>query len=525
VYMVSVVFFVRLRFLRWNKWTSLRFGYGTIVFVCTNDPHCRKTALILLTNELTMSGTSNLTTCPAASSMNATTASFIAGDGAAVFSNTAPIVRSHDTPRFGHVRNITLVMSGSQEEAKSYLVGLLCASFVIFGFFLAWLVLVLIFKCLGKRVGFLSGSSVRLPPSPVVPATVPVLPGGGENDKNGHDASIGSGNSGDANDDQQDANDGQQVPGDDQAVVDIDEKADDVCEQAQDGMPQKISEHELTDSKPGDTELELQKWQKQVKSTERLLRNIRIAVILSGLVIVAMAILMVAYGVKGLNSSVSDGKDGLVQGENLAYSGVELINTYMSHQNATIASAQEVVAGSNETICPQAKEVICSNPDVDCSVFEGYPSFLAAVDQLYAQLTDTKADLNEAAALMNDASEYIDNFTWAFWVATAIVLLYAICTLLILNGIILAWQKKLHGTCWQRTTSRIRGWFIIPLFIFLLILGWIFAMVFVIGSAASGDFCYDSPDANVVGMSSETMLAVPFLHVSHTSPQREQGQV
>jgi hypothetical protein len=34
--------------------------------------------------------------------------------------------------------------------------------------------------------------------------------------------------------------------------------------------------------------------------------------------------------------------------------------------------------------------------------------------------------------------------------------------------------------------------------VILLILGWIFSMVFVIGSAATGDFCYGSPDENVV---------------------------
>jgi hypothetical protein len=454
-----------------------------------------------------MSNTSNLTTCPAASSINVTTTKYIVSEGAAVFSNTAPIVRGHDTPRFGHERNITVAILGSSQEAsKSYLVGLLSASIVIFCIFLAWLVVVLLFKCLGyNRVGFLS-ANVRLPIRPVVPPTKPVLHGGSEAEASDHEAINVSGNSGDAEDaqlldehkksspDERVAKDKDLVNGDD------DEKASDIPEQAQDELPQKISD-ELTDSQLIDMELELQEWERKVKATERFVNMLRIAVILSGLVIVAMAILMVAYGVKGLHSSVKDGKSGLDQGENLAYAGVGLINTYMYHQNATLAAAQDVAAGSNETICPQAKEIICSNSDVDCSVFDSYP-FLSNVDQLYSTLTGTKDDLNEAAALMNDVNESIDKFAWAFWVAAAMVLLYAICTLFILNGVVLAWQKKLHGTCWQRTTSRIRGFVVVPVFVVLLILGWIFSMVFVIGSAASGDFCYDSPDVNVVGMSS-----------------------
>jgi hypothetical protein len=474
-----------------------------------------------------MSNTSNLSTCPAASSISVATTSFIVGEGAAVFSNTASIVRGHDTPRFGHVRNITLAMSGSQADAKSYLVGLLSASFVIFFFFVVWMVVVILLKCLGyKIVGCLSGT-VRLPTRPVVPAAEPVLHGENEAETSDHEATNESGNSGDADDPQKDElKHFSPDDGDSHHMVNSDEKATDIPEQVQ---AEKESEGELANSQSIDMELELEEWERHVKATERFLRTIRLTVILSGLCIVAMAILMVVYGVKGLNSSVSDGKSGLVQGENLVYSGVGLIDSYLSHQNATLVAAQEVVAGSNETICPQAQEIICSNADVDCSALDSFPPFLTTVSEVYSQLTDTKDDLNEAAALMNDVNEYIDKFTWAFWVAAAMVLLYAVCTLLMLNGVVLAWQKKLHGTCWQRTTSRFRGWFVVPLFVVLLILGWIFSMVFVIGSAASGDFCYDSPDENVVGTSCpRNPTRQLFLHRSpffHSSAQQIQGQV
>jgi hypothetical protein len=119
------------------------------------------------------------------------------------------------------------------------------------------------------------------------------------------------------------------------------------------------------------------------------------------------------------------------------------------------------------------------------------------MDQVLAQLVQVRSDLVEASNIMNSVNQEVAKFNWAFWVAAGAVILMAVCTILILNGVIMAWQNKLRGTCWQRTTSCFRGWFIVPLFVFLLIVGWVFSMVFVMGYTATSDFCYNSPDENV----------------------------
>jgi hypothetical protein len=375
-------------------------------------------------------------------------------------------------------------MTGSQEEARNYLVGLLSASIVIFTVFATWLMVILVLKCIGyNRVGFLSGSAVRLP-SPPAAATSPT------------DDELGEGDQWKRGDHEKDDDD----EGDKKDVqTEVECNPHDVGSGNLDGGEnENIVDRSREANLVNKTSEALEAWEKQVRSIELRLQRIRIAVILCGLAIVALAIVMVVYGVRGLQSSFSDGMFGLVQGENLANSGVSIINSFIYSQNSTLTAAQQVIGVSNQTICPEAKQRICSISVSACSVLENYPSFLAGLDQLYFQLEGTKSDLVETAILLNNANEYISTFEWAFWVAAGCVLLYAICVIFILNGIILTWRKKLHGTPWQRTTSRFRGWFIIPVFVILLILGWIFSMVFVIGSAATGDFCYNSPDNNVV---------------------------
>lgn len=69
-------------------------------------------------------------------------------------------------PRFGHSNDFSAVFSQSQDEQSDYLQGLVFAGAFILAIFLAWCVVLLILKCLGKdRVGFLSGDAFTTPGS------------------------------------------------------------------------------------------------------------------------------------------------------------------------------------------------------------------------------------------------------------------------------------------------------------------------------------------------------------------------
>lgn len=71
-----------------------------------------------------------------------------------------------DIPRFGATSDFSAVF-GTSEEANGYVVGLLFWGCFMGSIFVAWTILLAVFKCLGaRRVGFLSGSAFVRPSDP-----------------------------------------------------------------------------------------------------------------------------------------------------------------------------------------------------------------------------------------------------------------------------------------------------------------------------------------------------------------------
>jgi hypothetical protein len=67
----------------------------------------------------------------------------------------------HALPRFGNTNDFALLF-GTQEQRSEYIYGLLFAGIFIYAWFIAWLIVLLVFKCLGQmRVGLLSGSPMK----------------------------------------------------------------------------------------------------------------------------------------------------------------------------------------------------------------------------------------------------------------------------------------------------------------------------------------------------------------------------
>ena len=79
-------------------------------------------------------------------------------------------------------------------------------------------------------------------------------------------------------------------------------------------------------------------------------------------------------------------------------------------------------------------------------------------------------------------------FNWTFWCSLGFSLATAVASLFFVYRAIRPPTK--------RTRFSFRNVFVLPCFVLLVFLSWIFAMVFVIGSIGLADMCYDSPDDN-----------------------------
>jgi len=88
-----------------------------------------------------------------------------------------------------------------------------------------------------------------------------------------------------------------------------------------------------------------------------------------------------------------------------------------------------------------------------------------------------------------------DDYNWAFFVASSFAGLLLILCIFISYGIIEAWCGcSKNRKCLSKVFAILRNWLMLPIFIFLVIISWLFSMVFIIGSTASADMCVDSPD-------------------------------
>ena len=160
--------------------------------------------------------------------------------------------------------------------------------------------------------------------------------------------------------------------------------------------------------------------------------------------------------------------------------------------------------------CPEIRESLCINitsAEPVCD-FSGIPYgeevaslinfFDGTIDLVFGKLDDVRSDLLQLQEVMDDLSNNSKQFNWAFYVASGFSIALCVLTILIMVGVLLAWRRQL--------TPRyicVRSYLVVPLFIFLVILGWIFSMIFVVASLATSDLCVDSPDDKIVGMLQE----------------------
>lgn len=107
----------------------------------------------------------------------------------------------------------------------------------------------------------------------------------------------------------------------------------------------------------------------------------------------------------------------------------------------------------------------------------------------YQDLISARQDLEELENLLVTMDDTAIKFNWALYCSVVGSMIMAGLCLLILFGVICPTWRLLD--C-------LRHWFIVPAFSMLVIFAFLFALVFVLGSMAVADLCYDSPDTQIL---------------------------
>jgi len=90
---------------------------------------------------------------------------------APTYKETPSVIRSKHTPRFGNTDDIGSLISGTRMEKRSYITGVVAISIIILLIFAIWSIVLIVLKCLGKKVGCAAGIPPKLPKKDIVDAS------------------------------------------------------------------------------------------------------------------------------------------------------------------------------------------------------------------------------------------------------------------------------------------------------------------------------------------------------------------
>jgi hypothetical protein len=270
------------------------------------------------------------------------------------------------------------------------------------------------------------------------------------------------------------------------------------------------------------------------------IRRVRVGVGFCAIGIVISSVLFTVMAMDGLSQSVTSAKDGLKQISKVATDTITILNIFQERQQLAQESTQKFILQVNGTysvfvgglctnifllfdahilllffleICPAVAPSLCTNvtsEDRVCDfsevpVYEElvtlFKFFDGTLDLIFGELEALESDLYELLELLDTADKYYPkHFAWAFWVAAGASLgLGALCLFLLLAIVRLSTQPP-KDEALPPVVKFVRSWMVVPLFLLLTCIGWLFSMVFIVASTGTADFCFNSPDGPVLNI-------------------------
>lgn len=504
-------------------------------------------------------------TCPA---WNAT----IETGAATPFENTWFIQQAHTHAiRFGYPSNLTQIIQESSSSSsssttssslKQYAYGATMSSLVLCVFFVLWMLLLLVLRCLGyRRVGFCAGTSMRRPPRPMVEeeeeeegaiveskemkddqledeeeivAVSPDITVLSLNDawKNPQQetsaaAAITTTNATRQNEgvteesnqrntltDQKEQD--QEEPNQRSTKTDINEQEQE--QEHEDLMtptiilfedPAKNHQNNLhlspssplrsAEEKKMDSE-EWVQWHRKVKIREIRLRRTRITVLVCIAVIVAFSIVLLVKGLFQLQAAAESTLTGIEIAMNLSTSAVNLIDEYTTVQSTVLSQVVSVANEIGVATCPRIIQGICSNLQLtDCS---SVASASAQVDDYFQRVGKELYD-GQLAQMRSDIVRLGESLAALYNKLEGLHWVFAVATamtiLLVVVTLFIAWGVI---SAWRGqkhwVTVFVQSWIAVPLFTVLVLVSWAFSLAFIVGAVVTADACYDSPNSLVL---------------------------
>lgn len=242
-------------------------------------------------------------------------------------------------------------------------------------------------------------------------------------------------------------------------------------------------------------------WRKMKREADRRLNRIRITVCLCGIAIIASSCMMSIKGIASLTTSLESGTNAIAIVETLANRAINLIDETTEQNSRTATTVDELLLDLND-ICPvQRPDGICLDiDDIETCDFDGIfetpiientlRHFKEAESSIYFQeLVKTRQNLVDFLGLTAELNDQAESFNTAFYMAMIFSLALTVLCVLIIFG--MACHSSQIIACLQNCI-------VMPAFTILVLLSFVSAMTFVMGSLTVADLCYDSPDEKIL---------------------------
>jgi hypothetical protein len=197
--------------------------------------------------------------------------------------------------------------------------------------------------------------------------------------------------------------------------------------------------------------------------------------------------------------AVDTGIGTITMVKDLLQGGIDLIDTILEKQ--TLSSTEmDAVLNAVNSICPEVRDPLCTNitdpitcnldgDDVGEVVLNFITFFATARSLVYEELFQCRADLVDMLVVADEMEDYGETFNWALYCSMAFSLALAVLCACVIIGAVFKLSRVIK--CLEHVV-------LVPVFVLLVILSWVFSMVFVIGSIGLADMCIDSPDDRVM---------------------------
>lgn len=180
--------------------------------------------------------------------------------------------------------------------------------------------------------------------------------------------------------------------------------------------------------------------------------------------------------------------------EDVSNSVLSLTEQYLESQSGIQEQAKEIGTMDVLEWCSAASPTDGFTINMRNATYEIGIQLRDAAVRIETEVKNMESDIQTIQTSIHNADEKLDEFKSYMNIAKIIVILIDIIVILLMIACILAWLEKQHYV-----SILVRNACIIPAFVILLLLFWIFSTLALLGSMAGSDFCA-SPDETAVSV-------------------------